>query len=397
MARKRAKRSAMPPLTTSFRRTTPSTCRALGHGQRRRARVGDAVARSPRARPAPVRPCAFTQALTASTAPLRILPAVEIAAAHARQRRERDELRAQLVRRRGRAGRTSSWPARRWTAPPGVSSARLASWAASASASSRTPSTGMNSVAMRLPSVIVPVLSSSRTSTSPAASMARPLMAMTFLRIRRSMPAMPMAESKPPIVVGIRQTSSATMTVADSRDRPVERQRHQRHAGEQEHQRQPDQQDVERDLVRRLLARRPFDERDHAIEERLARVRRDAHDDAIGQHLGAAGHRRAVAAALANDRRRLAGDGRLVDRGHAFDDLAVAGDELAGLDDDAVAGAQGGRAHDLGQPVAQAARAGLGAHAAQRIRLRLAAPLRHRLGEVGEQHREPEPDRDRWR
>jgi hypothetical protein len=37
-----------------------------------------------------------------------------------------------------------------------------------------TPGAGMNSVAMRLPSVIVPVLSSSSTSTSPAASTARP-------------------------------------------------------------------------------------------------------------------------------------------------------------------------------------------------------------------------------
>ena len=69
---------------------------------------------------------------------------------------------------------------------------------------------------MRLPSVIVPVLSSSSVSTSPAASTARPLMASTFLRSSRSMPAMPMAESSPPMVVGIRQTSSATMTVADS-------------------------------------------------------------------------------------------------------------------------------------------------------------------------------------
>ena len=30
------------------------------------------------------------------------------------------------------------------------------------------------------------------------------------------MPAMPMAESRPPMVVGIRQTSSATIAVADS-------------------------------------------------------------------------------------------------------------------------------------------------------------------------------------
>ena len=39
------------------------------------------------------------------------------------------------------------------------------------------PSTGMKSQACRLPSVMVPVLSSIRMSTSPAASMARPLMA----------------------------------------------------------------------------------------------------------------------------------------------------------------------------------------------------------------------------
>ena len=70
---------------------------------------------------------------------------------------------------------------------------------------------------MRLPRVMVPVLSNRSTSTSPAASIARPLMASTFLRIRRSMPAMPMAESRPPMVVGIRQTNSATITVADRR------------------------------------------------------------------------------------------------------------------------------------------------------------------------------------
>jgi len=45
--------------------------------------------------------------------------------------------------------------------------------------------------------------------TSPAASTARPLIAITFCWIMRSMPAMPMADSKPPIVVGMRQTRSA--------------------------------------------------------------------------------------------------------------------------------------------------------------------------------------------
>ena len=60
----------------------------------------------------------------------------------------------------------------------------------------------------------------------------------------------------------------------------------------------------------------------------------DLDDDPVGQHLGAAGDRAAVAAALADHRRRLAGDGRLVDAGDAVDDVAVAGDHVAGLADD---------------------------------------------------------------
>jgi len=64
----------------------------------------------------------------------------------------------------------------------------------------------MKSEAMRLPMVMVPVLSNISTSMSPAASTARPLVAITLRRIRRSMPLMPMALSNPPMVVGIRQT-----------------------------------------------------------------------------------------------------------------------------------------------------------------------------------------------
>ena len=64
--------------------------------------------------------------------------------------------------------------------PSGVSSESEASCAASASASGEMPSAGMKAVACRLPSVIVPVLSSSSTSTSPAASTARPDIAITF-------------------------------------------------------------------------------------------------------------------------------------------------------------------------------------------------------------------------
>ena len=117
----------------------------------------------------------------------------------------------------------------------------------------------------------------------------------------------------------------------------VDRQRLQGRDGEHEDDRQRGQQDVQRDLVGRLLPVGALDEGDHPVDEALARLLGDLHDDAVGQHGGAAGDRRAVAAGLADDRCGLAGDGRLVHRGNAFDDVAVAGDDLAGLDDDDVA------------------------------------------------------------
>ena len=87
--------------------------------------------------------------------------------------------------------------------PSGVSSENDDSWAASAKSWAFTPGSGMNSVAWRLPSVIVPVLSRSSVSTSPAASTARPDMASTLNFTNRSMPAIPMADSSAPMVVGI--------------------------------------------------------------------------------------------------------------------------------------------------------------------------------------------------
>ena len=120
---------------------------------------------------------------------------------------------------------------------------------------------------------------------------------------------------------------------------------------------------------------------------------RDAHDDPVGEHARAAGDGRAVAARLADDRRGLAGDRRLVDRCDALDDLAVAGDELAGRDDARRRRARAGRsATSTIEPSSRRTRATrLRARLAQRVGLRLAAPLGHRLGEVGEQHGEPEP------
>ena len=227
--------------------------------------------------------------------------------------------------------------------PSGVSSASEASCAASASSRSVTPRTGRNSVAWRLPRVMVPVLSRRSVSTSPAASTARPDMASTLKRTSRSMPAMPMAESSAPIVVGISVTKSATSAITPIVAAGIGGEARDRGDGEDEDDGQPDEQDVERDLVRRLLPLRALDQRDHPVEERVPARRGDADDQPVGDHLRAAGHGRAVAAGLADDRRGFAGDRRLVDRGDALDHLAVAGDDVAGLDQDEVARPRGPR------------------------------------------------------
>ena len=97
--------------------------------------------------------------------------------------------------------------------PSGVSSASDASNAARTSRPASTPGAARKATAWRLPCVIVPVLSINSTSTSPAASTARPDVAITLACIILLMPATPTAESRPPMVVGIRHTSSAISAV----------------------------------------------------------------------------------------------------------------------------------------------------------------------------------------
>ena len=96
--------------------------------------------------------------------------------------------------------------------PSGVSSLREDSCATLAISFKLTPSAGIKLVAIRFPKVIVPVLSNSKTSTSPAASIARPLVAITLCFISLSIPLIPIALSNPPIVVGMRQTKRAIST-----------------------------------------------------------------------------------------------------------------------------------------------------------------------------------------
>ena len=142
MARKRSKRSRMPPLTTSFRWTMPSTrapsATASGvppdcamRGRRpRRARPGiDAAQRlDVTLRPRPPRPCG-------SSRPSRSQPLMRVCAVKG------TKWRGVAVRSRPRRPKRSlaSTTIER---PSGVSSARLASWAASASSSTFTPARG---------------------------------------------------------------------------------------------------------------------------------------------------------------------------------------------------------------------------------------------------------------
>ncbi len=67
---------------------------------------------------------------------------------------------------------------------------------------------------------MVPVLSNNKISTSPAASIARPLIAITFSLFKRLIPAIPIDETNAPIVVGAKQTSKA-MIVVNAKAEPL--------------------------------------------------------------------------------------------------------------------------------------------------------------------------------
>ena len=186
----------------------------------------------------------------------------------------------------------------------------------------------------------MPVLSSSSTSTSPDASTARPDIASTLRWTSRSMPGDADRREQ-----GADRRRDQRDEQRDQHGRAlrragVDRERPQRHDGGEEGDREAGEQDVERDLVRRLAALGALDERDHPVEERLPRLLGDLDDEPVGEQLRPARDRRAVAARLADHRCRLAGDRRLVDGADALDHLAVGRDDLSRLDDDDVAALQ---------------------------------------------------------
>ena len=173
-------------------------------------------------------------------------------------------------------------------------------------------------------------------------------------------------------------------------ERPQGDRRHQEDDG------QTGEQDRQRDLVRRPLALGALDQGDHPVEEGLARIGRDHDDDPVADERRPAGDRAPdVRAGLLEDRRGFAGDRGLVDEPDALDDVAVAGDRLAFLDDDDVALAQLGRADVLERPVRRSTvRGRLRAGRAQGGRLGATARLGDGLGIGREQDGEPQPDRD---
>ena len=260
-----------------------------------------------------------------------------------------------------------------------------------------TPGTGMTSVAMRLPKVMVPVLSSSSVSTSPAASTARPDMAST-LKLQQ------------PVHAG---DADGRQQAADGGRNERDEQRDQHGDGNHRspsRRRGPSSVTTATRKTMVMPASRMFSAislgvfcRSAPSTSAIMRSRKDEPGADVMRttiqsemHGGAAGDGRAVAAGLADDGRGFAGDRGLVDRGDALDDVAVAGDQVAGLDEHDVARPQVERRDASRYAVrlsGSARRFGhrLRARAAQRVGLGAPAPLGDRLGEVGEQHGEPQP------
>ena len=150
------------------------------------------------------------------------------------------------------------------------------------------------------------------------------------------------------------------------------------------------QQDVQRNFIWGLLPLGAFNQSNHLVDESFAGVRCDTNFDLIGQYPRAPRDGRAIAARFANDRSGLSGDGRLIDRCDAIDDISVTWNHFARGHNNNIAGAEFGAWNLLNDtPFIETVRHSLGFGAAQSIRLGFAASLRHRFCKVCKQHGEP--------
>ncbi|CCJ97369.1 hypothetical protein BN130_3965 [Cronobacter malonaticus 507] len=109
----------------------------------------------------------------------------------------------------------------------------------------------------------------------------------------------------------------------------VLRERVERGGRQQKDNRQRHQQNGQRDFVRRFAALGALDHRNHTVKERLAGVDAALDNQPVGENTRAAGHRGEIAARFTDNRRGFAGNGALIHRRAAFDDFAVARDNIA--------------------------------------------------------------------
>ena len=178
----------------------------------------------------------------------------------------------------------------------------------------------------------------------------------------------------------------------------VDRKGHKGHGGQKKDQREPGKQDVEGDLVRRFLALGPLHHGDHLVEERLARVCRDADDEPVRQHTGAAGYGASVAAAFPDHRGALPRDGALIDGCDADGHLPVSGNGISGFHKNEIPLLELRTGDDAGRGIPIRFLKKLGHNvpprAFQRSCLGLAPSFGQGFGEVGEQQGEPQPETD---
>ena len=169
--------------------------------------------------------------------------------------------------------------------------------------------------------------------------------------------------------------------------------RPERGGHDEEDQREHGQHDRQGDFVGRPLADGPFDQGNHAVEEGAAGAGGDLDDDPIREHPRAPGNARAVPSGLADHGGRLAGDRRFINGSHAFDDFAVAGDDVSRGHFHLVSRAEFGRNRLLrGSIRAEAAGRSGSPRLPQGVGLGLAAGLGNGGGEVGEQQCRQEPE-----
>ena len=232
-------------------------------------RPGRCARRSGRARPGRCRPAPATHRFTESVAPLRSMrpsrftPHMRVCAVNAmssascrsRPRRPKRSLASTTIDR-----------------PSGVSSARLDSWAASARAllvdAGQREELGRLTVAERDRAGLV-----EQQRVAVAGRLDRPTRHGQHVALHQPVHAGDADRRQ-------QRTDRGRDEADQQRDQHgdallgvgVDGERLQRHDGQQEDDRQAGQQDVEGDLVRGLLAAGALDERDHPVEERLARA-----------------------------------------------------------------------------------------------------------------------------